>query len=573
MPITEYRYTDTGGTKSGETWARANRDPAGNVTDRCTWTAAPAELCHLASDASWASPAPATRSSSRYDARSQQVELYTPGLGATTYDPAHNYQVAAVYTPTAAGKEHQTLYGYDARHRLTSITVRLCATSQRPCTGGNLLSETVANTYGYDDNDSRTSVVEDAGAGAVTRHYCHDARDQLVTVATAAGCGSGVLESYAYDAAGNRTSAAGRTFTYTAAGQLESCSGTACAPVFDADGRLSRITTASGTWSYLYDGESRLTSACLASSCTGSGFARLDLTYDGEGHRVRQIETPAAGTATTTDFRYEGDRVVAEVATTGDTVVTRTFTLDEAGTIVKLTIATTPTPGADDGTYLVTWNGHGDALAISEINADGTLTRANRFAYSTWGAPTLTAETGYGDLGFRYRYVGAAGVAWDDHASAACCSWLPATTARSSAASSSRTPRAPSRTSTRTRAIAQSPRWTRPGPGRLSQYAGTSPSPTSAGARTAMASGLGGTFLECHGSAFRLRSNGARPCSSSSRLGRGSTHSLFRLAAMSRDRSPTSSTATEPGQTFGAATRIVCTCGSIRALKSGRTSL
>jgi RHS repeat-associated protein len=119
-----------------------------------------------------------------------------------------------------------------------------------------------------------------------------------------------------------------------------------------------------------------------------------------------------------TDFRHEGDRVVAEVATTGSPVVTRTFTLDEAGTIVKLAIATTPTPGADDGTYLVTWNGHGDALALSEINTDGTLTRANRFAYTTWGTPNLVAETGYGDLGFRYRYVGQHGVAWDDFASA-----------------------------------------------------------------------------------------------------------------------------------------------------------
>jgi len=90
-------------------------------------------------------------------------------------------------------------------------------------------------------------VIDDAGAGQLTRHYCYDARSQLVGVYSAAGCSGGLLESYAYDAAGNRTSAAGRTFSYSAAGQLESCSGTACNPVFDADGRLSRITTASGT--------------------------------------------------------------------------------------------------------------------------------------------------------------------------------------------------------------------------------------------------------------------------------------------------------------------------------------
>ncbi len=27
-------------------------------------------------------------------------------------------------------------------------------------------------------------------------------------------------------------------------------------------------------------------------------------------------------------------------------------------------------------------------------------------AISTWGTPTLSTVTGYGDLGFRYRYVG-----------------------------------------------------------------------------------------------------------------------------------------------------------------------
>jgi RHS repeat-associated protein len=84
-----------------------------------------------------------------------------------------------------------------------------------------------------------------------------------------------------------------------------------------------------------------------------------------------------------------------------------------------MTVATTGGSTADDGTYLVTWNGHGDALALSEIDPlNGTLTRANRFSYSTWGTPTLVIETGYGDLGFRYRYVGRYGVAWDGYAGA-----------------------------------------------------------------------------------------------------------------------------------------------------------
>jgi RHS repeat-associated protein len=113
-------------------------------------------------------------------------------------------------------------------------------------------------------------------------------------------------------------------------------------------------------------------------------------------------------------FSYQGDTVTSEVATTGTTVVTRTFTTDEAGAIIKVAVATTPTAGADDGTYLVTWNGHGDALGLAEINADGTLTAAATITYSTWGAPNITAEPGYGPLGFRYLYVGRFDVQWDN---------------------------------------------------------------------------------------------------------------------------------------------------------------
>ena len=39
-------------------------------------------------------------------------------------------------------------------------------------------------------------------------------------------------------------------------------------------------------------------------------------------------------------------------------------------------------------------------------------------SYSTWGTPTVTSVNGYGDLGFRYLYVGRFDVQWDDFAGA-----------------------------------------------------------------------------------------------------------------------------------------------------------
>ena len=419
-PIKEWRYTDTSGTKSAQTWARSNHDAAGNETDRCTWTSDPVDpdpvWCVRADLAPGLSPAPTTAASSTFDARNNRVAQYTPGLGTTLYDPAADYKVSAILVPTAAGRERQTQFQYDGRHRLWKISEVLCATSGAICAGGDVLTTRLVDEYGYDGNDSRILVKEDNGAGQLTRHYCHDARDQVINVSTgSATCATGIIETYGYDDSGNRTAAPGRTYTYDDEGQLASCSGSpACNPTHDADGRLTRITTAAnGTWTYLYDAEGRLVSACQSTACTGSGFARMDLVYDGEGHRTRLVERTSGGTVTTTDFTYAGDAVVREVSTTGATTITRAFTTDDAGAIIKVAISGDPVT-LHNGTYLVTWNGHGDAIALSKVDTSGALTVANRYRYSTWGTPEPTTTlNGYGDLRFRYLYVGQYGVTWD----------------------------------------------------------------------------------------------------------------------------------------------------------------
>jgi RHS repeat-associated protein len=74
-------------------------------------------------------------------------------------------------------------------------------------------------------------------------------------------------------------------------------------------------------------------------------------------------------------------------------------------------------PGGETGagTYLVTWNGHGDALALWQINTGtGALTLANSYTYTTWGTPTTSTHNSIPDLGFRFLYVGAHDVQWDN---------------------------------------------------------------------------------------------------------------------------------------------------------------
>lgn len=260
-PLETLRYLQDGVTLSERTWSRTTRDAAGNETDRCTWTASPTEWCHPASDPTWTAPVPISRSSTSYDARNQRTRLFVPGQGETTYDPAANYQVDKVYTSTRTNgtgqvtAEHVADHSYDTRDRLTGISQSGCIVNADTHTCTSLPVVTGTTTYLYDDVGNRTRVVEDNGSGAITRYYCYDARNQLAKVsATVADC-STAIETYAYDAAGNRTSAAGRTFTYDAQGQLASCTPTCGTPTFDPEGRLTGIRAASGDWSYQYDAE------------------------------------------------------------------------------------------------------------------------------------------------------------------------------------------------------------------------------------------------------------------------------------------------------------------------------
>lgn len=383
--------------------AKTNFDPAGNATDRCYWKPSiTVGSCYEVGHGGWTNP-PTQVTTSKYDSRNNRIELSDSSTGATTtYDPDHNYAIKAFYVPTGSGREHQTLYAYDARHRLTSITHQLCVISS-----GHSCSSTTAtgsDAYSYDDNDNRTTVNESNGATSSDRRYCHDAQNRLQYRNTGAACSSSAKdETYTYDDAGNRLTAPSQTFTYNGSGQLTGCT-TNCGTVnHDSAGNISRL----GSWVYEYDSQGRLTRACKSTACSGS-IDKVEFTYDGEGHRTQTREYTAGTLTTTRDFRYHGDAIVEE-STNG--TVSRGYVVDEIGRIVRFC---DPNCASPTTSYLVTWNGHGDALAAWRINGDGTLSLANSYTYSTWGAPTTTVASGYTDLGFRFLYVGGHDVQWDN---------------------------------------------------------------------------------------------------------------------------------------------------------------
>ena len=157
-------------------------------------------------------------------------------------------------------------------------------------------------------------------------------------------------------------------------------------------------------------------SACKSPTCATT-HDKVAFTYDGEGHRTQIVSDPAgtgAGQAPSTwVFRYQDDAIVEERltdATHTDTVV-RSYVVDDSGSVVKMVI---PPGEADAGTYIPVWNGHGDAVSLSRLNTDGSLTLANSYRYETWGKPTTATHNSIGDLGFRFLYVGEFDVQWDD---------------------------------------------------------------------------------------------------------------------------------------------------------------
>ncbi len=393
--------------------AKTTVDPAGNGSDRCYWApSVTVGSCYEVGHAGWTNP-PTSSTSTTSDARNQRIGLVDSATNeTTTYDPNHLYQVAAVYTPTIADltREHQALYSYDGRHRLVGITQQLCVVST-----GHACSSTTptgSDTYSYDENDNRTQVVENNGATSSDRRYCYDALNQLIYRNSGAACSSGSNdEAWTYDDAGNRlsstTGGVTTNFAYTPEGLLcDARTGTAsCSGGNLTSDSAGRISSYNG-WAFGYDAEGRLTSACKSPTCA-SGSDKVTMAYDGEGHRTRIVETAAGGGVTTTDFRYQGDAVVEE-SVNGS--VARRFTVDDAGRIVTMTIPS----GGSAGTYLATWDGHGDALGLWKENADGSLTLANSFTYGTWGNPTTTVAGSFSDLGFRYQYVGAMDVQWDN---------------------------------------------------------------------------------------------------------------------------------------------------------------
>jgi RHS repeat-associated protein len=155
---------------------------------------------------------------------------------------------------------------------------------------------------GYDAAGNRTSktAVQQVNSSpvAVTSNYSYDPINEL----TQAVVGGSLVESYSYDAVGNRLTSAGPTsYTYNSSNEITSTS--AATYTYDGNGNTTSKTDSRGTTSYTWDFENRLASVALP----GTG-GTVNFRYDPFGKRIEKI----APTGTTV-YAYDGDNITEEL--------------------------------------------------------------------------------------------------------------------------------------------------------------------------------------------------------------------------------------------------------------------
>jgi RHS repeat-associated protein len=293
------------------------------------------------------------------------------------------------------------MYAYDNLNRLTSVqsigqsfTIGYDALSRR--TSLARLPNGITTSYGYDPVSRLTSVLHTLGSATVdgatytydngpnrrsrtdkrtnvTLTYGYDNIYQLKSVLQ----GSTTKESYTYDPVGNRLSSLGVSpYTYNTSNELMSTpSGS-----YTYDNNGNRKGDPSGA-TYFWENDNRLSSMVLP----GAG-GTVNFKYDPFGRRIQKSFTQS-GTTTTTNYLYDGVKLLERLQQNGTILssFTNTLNIDEP---LAETISGTTSYYEQDGLSSVT----------SLSNNAGAL--ANTYTYDSFGK--LTASSGTTANPFRY---------------------------------------------------------------------------------------------------------------------------------------------------------------------------
>jgi len=163
-----------------------------------------------------------------------------------------------------------TSYSYDTLSRLLSVLHN----------GGNLPGS-AGYTYDAAGNRLTKTAVQEASPNpiSVLSQYSYDNIYEL----TQAIVNGSVAEGYSYDAVGNRlTSVSPASYSYNASNELTST--LAATYAYDNNGNTASKTDSTGTTSYVWDFENRLTSVTLP----GTG-GTVTFKYDPFGNRIEKV--------------------------------------------------------------------------------------------------------------------------------------------------------------------------------------------------------------------------------------------------------------------------------------------
>ena len=190
--------------------------------------------------------------------------------------------------------------------------------------------------------------------------------------------GTSTTESYSYDAVGNRLSSLGVSpYAYNTSNELTSKPSVTF--TYDRDGNTLTKVDSTGTTTYNWDFENRLSSVVLP----GSG-GTVSFKYDPYGRRVQKTSSAA-----TTNYVYDGANTLEEVDGSGSVVARYVQNLGIDEPLAETRGSTTSYYEAD---------GLGSVSSLT--NSSGAL--ANTYTYDSFGNQTGSSGT----VTNNYRYTG-----------------------------------------------------------------------------------------------------------------------------------------------------------------------
>ncbi len=262
-----------------------------------------------------------------------------------------------------------TTYGYDSADRLTSI--------DNVSSNVGTMSQF---TYAYDKASQVVGYTGPEGG----RAYAYDNNGELTSV-TNTGT-STVLESFTYDATGNRTSADGVSYGTPGPGN-ELTSDGVYSYTYDNEGNMLTKSKSGQLWQYTYDEKNQLIEAKELTGVGGTVLYDAKYTYDVFG---RRIDIEENGT-TTLETLYDGDNAYMDFNGSGTPTVRY---LNGVGMDQRFA-------NQNASTGAVEWYITDNVGSVRELaQTDGTV--LDTITYDAFGTPT-DSNAGAGD---RFKFTG-----------------------------------------------------------------------------------------------------------------------------------------------------------------------